>query len=83
MMDLKNERIWKQKEEEYRWLADEEEVKKARIALSSAPGGSHYVSMLTSPGLKHMIMELHRYPSRYVKAIRIIIDTHDSLHKQE
>jgi len=32
--------------------------------------------------LKNIILDLYRYPGKYVEAIRKVIDTYDSLHRQ-
>jgi hypothetical protein len=76
-----HQKVWKQKEEEYSWQADPEEVKKAELELSSGVGGDHYVSMLREPVLKNIVLDLYRYPGKYVEAIRKVIDTYDSLHR--
>jgi hypothetical protein len=80
--ELYQQNVWKQKEEEYSWKADPEEIKKAELELSSGFEGDHYVSMLREPVLKNIILDLYRYPGKYVEAIRKVIDTYDSLHRQ-
>lgn len=80
--ELYQQNVWKQKEEEYSWKTDPEEVKKAELELRSGFEADHYVFMLREPVLKNIILDLYRYPSRYVEAIRKVIDTYDSLHRQ-
>jgi hypothetical protein len=80
--ELYQDKVWKQKEEEYRWLVDSEEVKKAEVELRSGIGGDHYVSRLRKPGLKDIILDLYHHPGKYVEPIRKVIDTYDSLHRE-
>lgn len=52
------------------------------MELSSEIGGDHYVSRLTNPGLKEIILDLYRHPGKYVDSIRKVIDTYDLVHGQ-
>ena len=74
--------VWESKKEEYKWYADPEEVDKAEKELSSEIGGDHYIFRLRNPGLKEIILDLYRHPSKYVESIRKVIDTYDLGHRQ-
>jgi hypothetical protein len=74
--------VWKEKEEEYEWYTNPEEVNKAKKELSSQIGGDHYASRLSNPGLKRIVLDLYRRPGKYVEAIRKVIDNYDMVHKQ-
>ena len=52
------------------------------MELSSEIGGDHYVSRLTNPGLKEIILDLYRHPGKYVESIGKVIDTYDQVHGQ-
>jgi hypothetical protein len=76
-----NKKVWEQKEDEFGWYADPEETDKTASELASGPRGDHYVSRSSrNPGLKKILHDLYRYPSKYVEPIRKVIDTYDSLH---
>lgn len=74
------DKLWEQKEDEFGWYADPEEMDKTASELASGPGGDHYVYKFRKAGLKEILRDLHRYPSKYVDPIRKIIDSYDSLH---
>jgi hypothetical protein len=76
------QKVRDQKEDEYGWYADPEEVKKAEMGLSSTFGGDYYISRLQKPGLKQIILDLYRRPGKYVEAIKVVIDTYHTLHSQ-
>jgi len=75
-------KVWEPKIEEYEWYADPEEVDKAEKELGSEIGGDHYIFRLRNPGLKKIILDLYRHPSKYVESIRKVIDTYDLGHRQ-
>ena len=77
-----HQRLWKQKEEEYTWYDDPEEVDKAEKELSSKIGGDHYISRLRKPGLKEIVLDLYRHPDKYVESIKKVIDTYDLVLRQ-
>jgi hypothetical protein len=74
------QKVWDQKGDEYGWYADPEEMNKTTTEIGSELGGDHYVSRLRKPGLKKILQDLYRYPSKYVEPIRKIIEIYDSLH---
>ncbi|MGA7367978.1 MAG: hypothetical protein WBX01_02535 [Nitrososphaeraceae archaeon] len=75
------DKVWEQKEDEFGWYADPEEMDKTIRELGSIQGGEHYVSRSSrNPGLKKILSDLYRYPSKYVDPIRKIIDSYDSSH---
>jgi hypothetical protein len=77
-----HQRVWEQKEEEYTWYADPEEVDKAEKELSSEIGGDHYISRLRKPGLKEIVLDLYRHPDKYVESIKKAVDNYDLVHRQ-
>ena len=76
------QKVRDQKEDEYGWYADPEEVKKAKMELSSTLGGDYYISRLQNPGLKQIFLDLYRSPGKYVEAIKVVIDAYHTLHSQ-
>lgn len=74
--------VWKEKEEEYEWYTNPEEVNLAKTELRSKIGGDHYASRLSNPGLKQIVLDLYRRPDKYVEAIRKVIDNYDLVHKR-
>lgn len=74
------DKVWEQKNDEFGWYVDPEEMNKTKIELTSGQGKEHYASRLEKPGLKNILFDLYRYPSKYIESIRKIIDSYDSLH---
>lgn len=75
------DKLWERKEDEFGWYADPRETDKTAAELGSGLDGDHYVSRSSqNPGLKEILRDLYRYPSKYVDPIRKIIDFYDSLH---
>ena len=78
--DLEHERFWKRKEEQYRWLIPVAELDKANEELCSGTNSSLVRKM--EPGyLKNMVMDVYYYPSKYVQAIRQMMNTYNLEHK--
>ena len=78
--DLEHERFWKRKEEQYRWLIPVAELDKANEELCSGTNRSFVRKM--EPGyLKNMVMDVYYYPSKYVQAIRQMMNTYNLEHK--
>ena len=76
-----NKRFETKKEDEYGWYADPEEVKKAKMELSSTLGGNYYISRLQKPGLKQIFLNLCSQ-GKNVEAIKVVIDAYHTLHSQ-
>jgi hypothetical protein len=79
-IDLKHERLWKRKEEQYTWLVSATELDKATQELRSGTNSS-LVRKIEPGYLKNMVMDVYRYPSKYVDVIRQMMNTYNSEHK--
>jgi hypothetical protein len=75
-----NQKVWGQKAIEYGWYTDPKELNKTEIELSAKTEGDHYASRLRELGLEKIVLDLYRYPSKYVEPIRKVIDSYDSSH---
>jgi multidrug resistance efflux pump len=78
--DLEHERFWKRKEEENRWSVLATELDKANEELGSGTNSS-LVRKLEPSYLKNMVMDVCYYPSKYVQAIRQMMNTYNLEHK--
>jgi ASC-1-like (ASCH) protein len=78
--DLERERFWKRKEEENRWSVLATEYDKANEELHSGTNSS-LVRKLEPGYLKNMVMDVYYYPSKYVQAIRQMMNTYNLEHK--
>ncbi|MGA7367519.1 MAG: hypothetical protein WBX01_00175 [Nitrososphaeraceae archaeon] len=74
------QKVWGQKAIEHGWYTDPKELNKTETELSSKTDGDHYVFRLRELGLEKIILDLYRYPSKYVEPIRKVIDSYDSSH---
>ena len=74
------DKVWEQKNDEFGWYVEQEEMNKTKAELTSGQGEEHYASRLEKPGLKNILFDLYRHPSKYVEPIRKIIDSYGSLH---
>jgi hypothetical protein len=73
--NLERERFWKKKEEENRWSVLATELDKANEELRSL------VRKIEPSYLKNMVMDVYYYPSKYVQAIRQMMNTYNLDHK--
>jgi hypothetical protein len=73
--NLERERFWKKKEEENRWSVLATELDKANEELRSL------VRKIEPSYLKNMVMDVYYYPSKYVQAIRQMMNTYNLEHK--
>jgi hypothetical protein len=64
--------MWKGIENRHTWAIPEEELIEANKKLSS--GGSYVVQALSPQSLKRMVMDVYRYPCKYVEVIKQIIN---------
>ena len=78
--DLEHERFWKKKEEENRWSVLATELDKANEELRSGTNSS-LVRKIEPSYLKNMVMDVYYYPSKYVQAIRQMMNTYNLEHK--
>ena len=78
--DLEHERFWKRKEEENRWSVLATELYKADEELRSGTNSS-LVRKIEPSYLKNMVMDVCYYPSKYVQAIRQMMNTYNLEHK--
>ena len=78
--DLEHERFWKKKEEENRWSVLATELYKADEELRSGTNSS-LVRKIEPSYLKNMVMDVYYYPSKYVQAIRQMMNTYNLEHK--
>jgi DNA-binding transcriptional MerR regulator len=79
-VDLEHERLWKRKEEENRWLVSATELDKANEELRSGTNSS-LVRKIEPGYLNNMVMDVYRYPSKYVDVIRQMMNIYNSEHK--
>jgi hypothetical protein len=78
--DLEHEKLWKRKEEEYRWLIPVAELDKVNRDLGSGTNSSS-VRTIEPGNLKKMVMDVYYHPSKYVQAIRLMMNTYNLEHK--
>ena len=78
--DPERERFWKKKEEENRWSVLATELYKADEELRSGTNSS-LVRKIEPSYLKNMVMDVYYYPSKYVQAIRQMMNTYNLEHK--
>jgi hypothetical protein len=81
-IDLENERLWKRKEEENSWLILVEELDKANRELGCSTNSS-LVRKIEPGYLKKMVMDVYYYPSKYVQAIRQMMNTYNLEHNNK
>jgi Homeodomain-like domain-containing protein len=74
-MDLDHERIWKRKEEEYKWSIHARELDKANKDLAPKTG-PYLEQVLNSAYLKEMVMDVYHHPSKYVEVIGKLMQQH-------
>jgi hypothetical protein len=74
--DLEHERFWKRKEEQYRWSVLATKLDKANRDLDFGTN-----SHLDAGNLKNMVMDVYYHPSKYVQAIRQMMNTYNLEHK--
>jgi hypothetical protein len=77
---LEHERFWKKKEEENRGSVLATELDKANEELRSDTNSS-LVRKIEPSYLKKMVMDVCYYPSKYVQAIRQMMNTYNLEHK--
>jgi hypothetical protein len=84
-LELEHERIWKRKEEEYKWSIlemDLDEVNKQIVSIRGNCGNGH--TQLSSPQrLKEMVMDVYHYPSKHTELIRLMMERHDSERQEK
>jgi hypothetical protein len=79
---LEREKFWKRKEEENRWSVLATELDKANEELRSGTNSS-LVRKLEPSYLKNMVMDVCYYPSKYVQAIRQMMNTYNLEHNNK
>ena len=79
---LANEMHWNQLEEQYTWTISENELEKVNIKLNlSGHANTDKKQSLSTSNLKDMVVDVIDHPSRYVEAIRHMMDTYNFQHK--
>ena len=73
---LDHERFWKRKEEQYRWLIPVAELDEVNREIDFGTN-----SHLDARNLKNMVMDVYYHPSKYVQAIRQMMNTYNLEHK--
>ncbi len=78
-LELEHERIWKRKEEEYEWSILEIELDEAnkKIVTSNFDNCRH-TQLLSPQRLKEMVMDVYHCPSKHIKVIKQMMESHDS-----
>ena len=79
--EIKNQKLWRSKEEQLIWSISETELDKANREIGfNGSNGRNLVQRLNPRNLKDMVMEVYHHASKYLKAISHMMDIYNPEH---